>query len=142
MTDGTYPFVPTSATNDWDAQVAFDDACVRRCHTPPGLPGNVNLMSHFGTTRWSLTRQKTVNTTPNAVRFGDKGTVPNGESIAYPVDSDITTHASTGADDFVTCATCHNVHGTAVVEPTKSTNRMAREISSRSKRALCLVCHL
>ena len=128
-------FIVGATGNDWDAQIAFDNACWMRCHEPIN---NFTDMRHAKDLIFDAVRN--LNIIPNAVRFGDKRTVANGESIAYPVDSDITTRALLAADDFVTCATCHNVHGTDVVEPQKTTNRMVRDNFFESS-TLCVVCH-
>jgi hypothetical protein len=140
-TDGTYPYVPASATNAWDVQVAFDDACYRRCHVGKSV-SNMRHDPNLILSSWNL------NNVPNAVRFGDAGSYSNGENLSYPsgshpiypVDSDLSTLASTAPDDFAPCISCHNVHGTAIVETAKPTNRMMRD-SFFDSSTLCLVCH-
>ncbi len=133
LTDGTYPFI-VAGSNAWDVQVGFDLACYMRCHQPAGV-SNMRHAKAEGVAANNL------NNVLNAVRFGDKATVADGESIAYPVDSDISTLGSTAPDDFTPCISCHNPHGTAVTESGKNTNRMMRD-KFQEQSTLCLVCHI
>jgi len=120
-------FMAGTSSPEWDVQVKFDDVCYSQtgCHTP--------FMSHRHVGSDLLP-------VPKASRFGDGGSIPFGEGVRYPVDSDLTTNASTGGQTYVVCISCHNPHGTAMVEDGKSTNRMLRDRWGGSD-TLCLVCH-
>ncbi len=131
-TDGAYPFI-VSGENAWDVQVGFDLACYQRCHQP----SSVGNMRHA---RDLVLGPRNLNNVLNAVRFGDKGSIADGESILYPIDTALTTNASSAADDFAPCISCHNPHGTSVVEPSRTTNRMMRD-QFYEQSTLCLTCH-
>jgi hypothetical protein len=131
--DGSYPYV-VAGGNQWDVQIGFDRACWLRCHQSKGLSN----MRHARDLTLSPTN---LNVTPNAVRLGDKVTRQDGLNILYPIDVALTTNASTAPDHFVPCISCHNPHGTATLEPHKSTNRMVRD-QYHEQSTLCRVCHV
>ena len=116
-----------ASSPEWAVQVKFDDTCYAKtgCH--------IASMSHR--------HAKDSDPAAKAVRFGDGGTVIDGESIRFPVDSDLSTNASPGGRDFAPCISCHNPHGTAVFDPGKPTNRMLRDIWTTEGSALCKECH-
>ncbi len=120
-------YMATSTTNEWDVQVKFDDTCYSKsgCH--------ISSMSHR--------HAKDADPAAKVVRFGDGGTILDGELIGYPVDSDLTTNASPDGRDFATCITCHNPHGTPVVEVGMPTNRMLRDAWAADDSVFCTECH-
>jgi hypothetical protein len=130
-TDGPFPFVNAAAPDDHTTQVTFDDACFNRCHYAAlGMAGD---MRHWG------------QTVPEPVfgisKFGNAGTVQDGDTLAWPIDSDISTRASGSNPDYLTCSTCHNVHGTPVVRNGYPSNRMLRQSNTPSA-PFCGTCHL
>jgi predicted CxxxxCH...CXXCH cytochrome family protein len=122
------PSIPVSA-GTWSTQVYFDNYCAEKCHTAKGVPA----MTHERDTlaadgnHWS-------------VEFGTHMTTSDGDSIIYPVDADLNTGANAADVDYAPCISCHDPHGTGVVEPTKSSNRMVRD-SWITAPTLCNVCH-
>jgi hypothetical protein len=118
--------LPGTATNDWDVQLKFDTGC-------SGLPA---------TGACHNTHRHGIGSTPvlRAVQFGDGSTVADGESIRYPIDSALSTKATTAERDFAPCIACHNPHGTSVSEPNKTTNRMLRDMWDTVD-TLCVECH-
>jgi hypothetical protein len=124
-TDGAYPFI-VSGSNAWDVQIGFDSACYLRCHASAAVANMRHASDAFPVA--------------NAVRFGEALTFANGEGVSYPIDSALTTNASAAPEDFAPCISCHNPHGTSVVEPTLTMNRMVRA-NYRNPSTLCLVCH-
>jgi hypothetical protein len=130
--DGPYPFI-VAGPNAWDVQVGFDAACWLRCHASAGR-ANMRHAYDLVISPWNM------NATPNASRFGDKGTPADGESIVYPIDSALTTYASTAGDDFAPCISCHNPHGTSILDAARNTNRMLRDVTYYTS-ALCQKCH-
>lgn len=72
-------------------------------------------------------------------------TVPNGESIDWPVDSDISTNASTAEPDYALCVTCHDPHGTGITDhhgaPGTNSDFMLRG-NFLSDLNYCETCHL
>lgn len=112
----------------YDVQLTFDNACYTTCHEK----GGVTDMRH----------SRDDEPVANVVQFGKHLTREDGESIAYPVDSDISTNASTAEPDYVVCVSCHDPHGTAVDGKAegRSTNRMMRD-TWISASTLCLACH-
>jgi hypothetical protein len=123
------PALIGTSTPNYDVQLTFDNACYTTCHQG----ASVTDMRH----------DRDGSPAANVMQFGTHLTVADGESIAYPVDSDISTNASTAAPDFGTCVSCHNPHGTNVDETVegRSTNRMVRA-PWLSINTLCLVCHI
>ncbi|MHB8837038.1 MAG: hypothetical protein ACYC9Y_15220 [Candidatus Methylomirabilia bacterium] len=125
--DGAYPFI-VAGSNDWDVQVAFDDACYLRCHQLSG----VNNMRHDSDGLPVV----------NAAQFGTHMTKPDGETIVYPIDSALTTSAGTAPGDYAPCISCHNPHGTPVAKTWTTTNRMVRAPFNGPNPTLCDACHI
>jgi len=124
-TDLTYPYIKAADPDTAAVQITFDDACYRNCHQSLGMARGVHGS----------------NPTTGAVQFGRIGNIiSDGEPLTWPVDSDITTRAGTGGTDWAPCSTCHNAHGTSVVEPALTSNRMLR-LKFKSANDLCNVCH-
>ncbi len=134
-TDTTYSFIKAVPVNAYDVQSTFDTACRMRCHNGASVANMRHAKTHTPNV-WN-----NYNNLLNVARFGDMGAVEDGESISYPIDSALTTNASTAADDFAPCISCHNPHGTAVVESTTNTNRMVRDKWVEAPNPLCKVCH-
>jgi len=108
--------------------VKFDDTC----YAKTGCHGASMSHRHVGSDLLPV---------PKASQFGDGGTVLNGESVRYPIDSALTTTASTGGRSYAVCISCHNPHGTNVVEAGKATNRMLRDKWASDTSTLCVECH-
>jgi len=87
--------------------------------------------------------------TGNIVQFGlpllGSTTVADGESLAWPIDSDISTNATTANPDYAPCITCHDPHGTDTTDhygaPSSNSNFMLRG-NFLSDPGYCKVCHL
>jgi len=87
--------------------------------------------------------QDTLATDPNhwSVELGTHLTQANEALIAYPVDADLNTTANPADVDYATCVSCHDPHGTTIVEPTRTSNRMVRDKRTPPP-TLCSTCHL
>ncbi len=133
----TSPAKPV-ADGPWGIQVAFDNYCAYACHrnTTSRVTQIVPDMRHEADTaaaapnHWSL-------------EFGTHLTTSSGTTPPLggmrPVDSQLNVGA-TGLPDYGTCVSCHDPHGTTVVETSKPSNRMIRE--SWGDSALCGYCHI
>jgi predicted CxxxxCH...CXXCH cytochrome family protein len=123
-------YLDSGPTNDYDPQLAFDSACYTLCHQGSGVTDMRHTLS---------------NPVTNVMEFGRMSTTTDGESIAWPIDVDVSSYANSGIPpgdvDYGLCVSCHNPHGTSVDEPTKSTNRMVREHWVTSPSLFCGVCH-
>ena len=119
-------FIDSAPDNPWDVQVAFDDACTA-CHASYGI--------------MEMRHDRDGLPVPNAAEFGTHLTVPDGETIPWPVDSDLSTYASRTGPNYATCVSCHDPHGTGIVETGSSSNYMLRA-KWRSSSALCDTCHV
>jgi hypothetical protein len=77
------------------------------------------------------------------VELGQHLTKSDGATLPanYPMDADLNTNANAGDVDYVPCVACHDPHGTGVVEPTKTSNRMVRDVWIAPP-TLCNRCHL
>lgn len=126
-TDGAFPYI-AAGVNDYDVQIAFDAACFLRCHQAARVP--------------NMRHEQDGIPVAGAVRFGAHLTMADGESIRYPIDSALTTHASTDSPDYAPCISCHNPHGTPVVQSQAPTNRMLRDPLDGEGTTLCSTCHL
>jgi hypothetical protein len=115
-------------------QVNFDQACWTRCHQ--GLGRKNHRHSRDGDL---------------VVRFGVLGTRADADgtraALPYPVDSDLTTRASTADPDFAPCVACHDPHGTGVLDAKggvtgpRSRNVMLRDVWWSYPNTLCRNCH-
>jgi hypothetical protein len=125
-------FIVAQPRNPWDAQVAFDNACATLCHKAWGV----------GDMRHARDSVPAV----NAVQLGTHMTARNGEALSVPVDSDITTRATTAEPDFAVCVSCHDPHGTGTADASgglvSGSNRMLRAAGIGASSALCLFCHI
>jgi hypothetical protein len=124
---------PANAPGTWSVQVAFDNYCLLQCHVAALVPE----MTH------------SVDSSPadpfyRSVEFGTHGTVADGDALLtgkpYPIDKDLNT-AAAGPPNYATCVTCHDPHGTSLVQTMRSSNRMVRD-SWVVPPTLCLACHL
>jgi hypothetical protein len=117
----------------YDVQVNFDRGCWERCHRGLGLRNHRHSQGD------------------TIVRFGLHGSISDADTlpgtIPYPVDSDLTTRASTADPDFAPCVSCHDPHGTGVSDvrgggtgPAKK-NAMLRDTWWSSPNTLCKNCH-
>jgi predicted CxxxxCH...CXXCH cytochrome family protein len=129
-TDGTYPFIPASAPSGYEVQLAFDNACFNRCHM--AAKGVGFDMRHLGAAEIPYGVSK--------FGGGTSGSIVDGDTLSWPVDSDLSTLSSTANPDYLPCATCHNVHGTNVVRTGYSSNRMLRMTNTPSS-PFCMTCH-
>lgn len=115
-----------AASPDWAVQVTFDNRCSLQCHP--------SSMRHRHT--------RDADPAVGAVRFGDKGSGPgDGELIALPIDSALSTNAATTAPDFAPCIACHDPHGTSIVEADRQTNLMLRDNFIEPGNLCSLYCH-
>jgi predicted CxxxxCH...CXXCH cytochrome family protein len=116
-----------------DVQVNFDGGCYTQCHQGMGIKNHRHSQGD------------------NVVQFGHHGSILDADTLPgtlpYPVDSDLTTRASTSDPDFAPCVSCHNPHGTGVTDvkgggtgPAKK-NRMLRDTWWSSPNTLCNNCH-
>jgi hypothetical protein len=114
---------------EWDVQVTFDNAC---------LAARPELGGCHDTEEPRHRHSVDADPAAGAVQFGQKGSIANGESIPYPVDSDLSTNAATTSPDFAPCISCHNPHGTNTVDGSYPDNRMLRDERTDT---LCKTCH-
>ncbi len=123
-------FIGTSAPES-DVQVTLDNACWG-CHSTQG----VQYMDHD--------RESPANGPPGPVQLGLSLTQADGAQIAYPVDSDVSTHTNPAQPVFAPCISCHNPHGTTISDTDdlnpNASNRMLRD-NWESAKDLCLGCH-
>lgn len=131
-------YIIDSSTTSYDVQVTFDNYCggpSSACHDSEGVVD----MRHERDTQPS---------DPNyhSVEFGTHLTVSDGESISYPVDSDISDKASTTGPDYAPCVSCHDPHGTTCTDtkgnPDRTSNFMLRDDWQNKNAFLCKECHL
>jgi len=121
---------PPVGSGTWDVQVAFDNYCAGQCHPGQG----VAVMWH---------ERDTLASDPNhwSVELGTHFTQADGDALPYPVDADLNTGANIADVDYAPCVSCHDPHGTTVVEPTRTSNRMVRDKWTNPP-TLCSTCHL
>jgi len=114
----------------WNYQVLFDNYCAYACHTAQSVPDMRHETDTLATdsNHWSM-------------QFGTHLTVSNGDATAVPIDVDLNTDAA-GGTDYGTCVSCHDPHGTTVVEPSKTSNRMVRDQWITPSAILCGYCHI
>ena len=110
--------------NAWDVQVTFDNYCANQCHPAGGRDGRCATSR----TRWRGDSNHW------SVEFGTHMTYTNGDTRPYPIDLDLNTGA-TGTADYAPCISCHDPHGTTVVEPTRTSNRMVRDVWTIRRRS-------
>ena len=120
---------PANAAGTWSVQVAFDNYCYQKCHVGLSVPE----MTHENDTLASR-RQ------PQLGGVGDPRDDGDGDALPYPVDRDLNT-AATGAPFYAPCISCHDPHGTTLVETTRTSNRMVRDKWTFPP-TLCNACHL
>ncbi len=139
----------------WDVQVTFDNYCAYKCHrdTTNWVTSAVPDMRHekdsFGANKSADPVDPSgtyshVDDSDNhwSVEFGTHLSVSDGEALngkAYPVDTDLNTSAT--GSKYATCVSCHDPHGTGVVEATRSSNRMVRDKWIAEPVELCNACH-
>jgi hypothetical protein len=124
-----FTLYPANGAGTWSVQVAFDNYCYQKCHAGRGVPE----MDHESDTL-------PADTNHGSVELGTHGTIANGDALPYPVDRDLNT-AATGSPFYATCVTCHDPHGTTLVETTRTSNRMVRSKWTVPP-DLCNACHL
>jgi len=131
----------------WNIQVTFDNRCYNQCHKGP--PQKAKFMSHMGAAD-----------TPDmpyywSVQMGTKGTKSDGDrsgtlgndelNAPYPIDCDLNTSANCADTDFAPCVSCHDPHGTAIVEPGNPANNFMLRRTGWSignpEPELCRGCH-
>jgi predicted CxxxxCH...CXXCH cytochrome family protein len=125
------PTIPVGA-GTWSTQVYFDNYCAYQCHTARGVPD----MRHEQDTTTAATNHW-------SVELGTHLTVSDGDGlfVNYPVDADLNTAANIADVDYGTCVTCHDPHGTTLIETLRTSNRMVRD-KFTSPPTLCNACHL
>jgi hypothetical protein len=129
---------PPVGNGTWSVQVAFDNYCAYRCHTDTAtwVTSAVPEMRH---------ERDTLATDANhwSVEFGTHLTISDATALPanYPFDAELNTNANAADVDYAPCVSCHDPHGTGVVEPTKSSNRMVRD-NWISPYTLCNRCHI
>jgi hypothetical protein len=126
-------------TTQSNVQTTLDAACYG-CHNSPWFLNDHSAEGGF----------ESHAKTGNIVQFGlppppGSTTITDGESIDWPVDSDISTNASTAEPDYALCVTCHDPHGTGIPDhhgaPGTNSNFMLRG-NFLSDLNYCETCHL
>jgi len=120
-------FIAQAPKNEWDVQVQFDNHCWLACHKPAGIE--------------DMRHERDANPVKGAVQMGTHASYerPAGD---YPVDGDLSVFGgSATAPFFITCATCHDPHGSATTSMTGKSNRMARE-NYKEPPQMCSRCHI
>jgi hypothetical protein len=115
----------------YSVQLTFDNACYTRCHA--------------GARRADM-RHSFVDPgdqyPPGVMVLGTHSTIEDGESLLWPVDSDLSTNASTSLPAFGTCVSCHNPHGTNAQPPTTPYYPSNYMVRANWPAPLCVVvCH-
>ena len=123
-----FTLYPANAVGTWSVQVAFDNYCYQKCHVGLSVP----VMKHESDTLVSDGNY-------GSVELGTHLTVATGDTLPYPVDRDLNT-AATGVPFYVPCISCHDPHGTTLVETTRTSNRMVRDKWTEPP-TLCNTCH-
>jgi predicted CxxxxCH...CXXCH cytochrome family protein len=125
------PSVPVGA-GTWSTQVYFDNYCAEKCHPGKSVPAMRHEIDTLvtDTNHWSI-------------ELGTHLTLSDGDALGanYPIDADLNTAANAADVDYVPCVGCHDPHGTTVVEPSKTSNRMVRDAWIATP-TLCNACHL
>ena len=59
---------------------------------------------------------------------GDRSGTPGNDALnaPYPIDCDLNTGANCADTDYAPCVSCHDPHGTSIVEPASPNNIMMR----------------
>lgn len=126
---------PANGAGAWSIQVAFDNYCAKQCHVARSVP--------------DMRHENPNDTPPGAanhfsVEFGTHLTVADGAAQqygkTYPIDKHLNSGAA-GLPDYAPCVSCHDPHGTTLVEPSKRSNFMVRDKFNGSS-TFCLACHL
>jgi hypothetical protein len=121
-------FINPNPVNAWDVQMTFDDTCATACHEGYGI---------------SDMRHKGVSHGRDYLQLGYGLTDPTGGTVpeGFPLDTDLTSNASSGTPIFGTCVTCHDPHGTGTADTTNGSNHMVRA-DYATKSDLCVACHV
>ncbi len=131
-------------SEDYHVQINFDSGCF---NGPPGGQCHA-FLSGFGFK--DMRHAKDSDPVANAVKFGTHITRSDGEAAGIPIDSDLTTRASTAEPDYAPCIACHNPHGTGNTNhkgavATQSNKMIRREMGGgdwwRNSTPFCTVCH-
>jgi hypothetical protein len=120
-----------------DNQVTFDNFCWLECHD--GAPTNPKDMRHA----------KDNDPAPNAMQFGQHNSYSQPNDTAPPMYWDrIIQYRSGGSENFGTCTSCHNPHGTSVdgstQRPSDDNNMMVHYPWKKAgpvQGSLCGKCH-
>ena len=115
----------------WSVQVAFDNYCAEQCHPGKSVPDMRHEIDTLAADGEPLVGR--AGHAPDAVGRRRAG-------ANYPIDADLNTAANAADVDYAPCVSCHDPHGTTVVEPTKTSNRMVRD-NWISAPTLCNACH-
>jgi predicted CxxxxCH...CXXCH cytochrome family protein len=116
---------PAPAAGLWGIQVTFDRQCYLQCHQAKG----VNYYDHQASgalptdnNYWSIELG-----TSSSRADGDRGTGlwyqsnwGPGTDVAnapFPIDCDLNTDANCADTDYAPCISCHDPHGTSIVDP-------------------------
>lgn len=120
-------FIAQAPKNEWDFQVGFDDYCWTACHKPVGIP--------------DMRHERDGNPAPGAVQMGTHASYPKPLGI-YTNDGDLAVFPGSDTPPFfVTCATCHDPHGSDATSMTGKSNRMTRE-NYKDPPRMCSRCHI
>jgi hypothetical protein len=114
-------FISTNTSVSSNQQTTFNTTCIKSCHN-----GIYLKLCQLG--------QRKV------VKFGNSGTVSDGDLVPLPIDSDLTSYASPAEPDYAVCVSCHNPHGTGVTD-TEGSNKMLRDTWRSAPNTLCRTCH-
>ena len=124
-------YISGSSSPEYSVQLTFDNQCSLQCH-----PAAIRHR-----------HSKDADPAAGVVRFSDNGSTLDGQAVVgIPIDMHLSSNAPDAAAnppsnyDYAVCISCHNPHGTTVVEPEKATNRMIR-FEFQVTDTLCRKCH-
>jgi hypothetical protein len=142
---GAQFFTPVTSVGSgaWDVQVTFDNNCYNQCHK---AKARADYRHEQDTTASSANHWSLQMGTHLTYANGDRsGTVGNDATNApFPIDCDLNTAANCADTDYAPCVSCHEPHGTAVLDPKNSTsNIMMRRkwLTIDTEPFLCSGCH-
>jgi hypothetical protein len=118
-------------TNEWDVQVTFDNYCWTACHQ---AAGTVNHRHESDT-----------NPATGVVEFGthQSSDAPLNTPPPYMFhDANVTWLGPfNGSPNFALCVSCHNPHGTDVVQPGENGSNHMLIYQYKMPSLLCRACH-
>lgn len=147
-------FTPVTSvgTGAWDVQVTFDNRCWTQCHQTAGA---LNHRHEVDTAAGANNHWSVEFNTHLTYADGDRGSgiweptdwveSPSSDpaNAPYPIDCDLTSNANCSGINYAPCISCHDPHGTDVVETGELSNYMLRRKWKGTGRGsyLCRGCH-